>query len=93
MSLFELRLPGCPFCRASSSGDCGNHGPKGTVIKAQEVGDLGAGGEAHWQQPYKCPVCEGRQRVPETTYRAVPLGYPVGDVDCRTCKGEGVLWR
>ena len=46
--------------------------------------------------PHRCPVCEGRQTVPEWFYMVQPGGYPtssgVGTTPCRTCNGTGVLW-
>lgn len=38
--------------------------------------------------PHRCPVCEGRQKVPASTY-----GQPTRNmVDCRSCEGSGIVW-
>jgi hypothetical protein len=46
--------------------------------------------------PHKCPVCNGRQVIPETFYTTQPGGTPVssgcGEVPCRSCGGTGILW-
>lgn len=41
--------------------------------------------------PVKCPICEGKGKVPAGFY---PDESPTvaGWVTCRTCKGSGVLW-
>jgi hypothetical protein len=43
--------------------------------------------------PYRCPVCEGRGRVPVGFYN--PLlqdGNQPTFQDCRSCRGSGVIW-
>lgn len=41
-------------------------------------------------EPYKCPVCNGCGKVEYNFYKdKSELGF---HEECRTCKGEGVLW-
>ena len=42
------------------------------------------------QQPFKCPVCEGRGDVPNGFYYQGP---GTAAHECRTCKGAGIIWR
>lgn len=44
------------------------------------------------QQPHCCPVCEGRQTMPVGFYPGEITSESVAQ-PCRTCKGEGILWR
>jgi hypothetical protein len=53
------------------------------------------------QTPHKCPVCNGRQTVPSGFYgQPVPPGVhvpstsaPMPEETCRSCGGQGILWR
>ena len=40
---------------------------------------------------YKCPVCEGRGGMETTFYTDITYS-PCAFEQCRSCKGEGVLW-
>ena len=43
-------------------------------------------------QPYRCPVCNGRQTVPASLYS--PYGTVLGaEEPCRSCLGTGIVWR
>ena len=42
-------------------------------------------------KPYKCPVCNGRGKMPINFYERTATH--TGDANCRTCNGTGVLWR
>ena len=46
------------------------------------------------KQPYKCPVCGGKGRVPAGFYSCYhdTCITDASDVQCRTCKGEGIIW-
>lgn len=39
--------------------------------------------------PYTCPVCQGKQTVPDGFYDELP---GTGRVVCRSCNGTGILW-
>jgi len=41
--------------------------------------------------PHVCPVCEGRGERPAAFYD--PALADGAAVDCRSCKGSGVVWR
>lgn len=48
--------------------------------------------------PHKCPVCNGRGRVPAGFYEQGVSGerYTLSDLTpetCKSCKGRGVIWR
>lgn len=43
-------------------------------------------------QPYKCPVCEGRGSLPSNFYTRDAGATSTADIQCRSCKGTGVLW-
>ena len=49
------------------------------------------------QQPYKCPVCEGRGVVPQGFYDVLPgfVGSTTSTAPetCKTCGGSGIIWR
>ena len=42
-------------------------------------------------EPFKCPICEGRGSLPNNFYMQGGSGG-TNNVQCRSCKGEGVLW-
>lgn len=47
------------------------------------------------KKPFKCPVCRGSGQVPANLYRDQDCStnrMERGYVDCRTCKGNGVIW-
>lgn len=39
--------------------------------------------------PYRCPVCSGSGKVHRSSIASIASDV----VECRSCKGEGVLWR
>lgn len=43
--------------------------------------------------PHKCPVCEGKGKVPGYFYDTVTVPSPALEpIACRACNGGGVLW-
>jgi hypothetical protein len=44
--------------------------------------------------PYRCPVCEGRGRVPVGFYTPHFVGSTssISPEICRTCSGKGIVW-
>ena len=44
------------------------------------------------QQPYRCPICEGRGLV-RTDFYLVGTRASTAPEKCRSCAGTGVLWR
>lgn len=45
------------------------------------------------QQPYRCPVCEGRGNVPAGFYSRVGASTAANPENCRSCMGAGIIWR
>lgn len=48
------------------------------------------------QNPHKCPICEGHGMVPGGFYTALAGCGSTSNVTaetCRSCDGNGVLWR
>jgi len=45
--------------------------------------------------PYTCPVCCGRGLVPMDFYlsQTGELGSIIGNEQCRSCKGTGIVWN
>jgi len=52
----------------------------------------------HWpfevprQQPYRCPVCEGRGTVESNFYSRATMSSTTDNETCRTCHGAGIIW-
>jgi DnaJ-class molecular chaperone len=46
----------------------------------------------HREQPYCCPVCEGRGSVHAGFYTG-GVSSDTSPVQCRVCSGKGVIWR
>ena len=42
--------------------------------------------------PFKCPVCFGRGQVADWFYEVLTEGISRGPVECRACKGTGIIW-
>ena len=43
------------------------------------------------QVPYECPSCVGTGKVLNTKYNC--MTSDIYEVECRTCNGEGLIWR
>jgi DnaJ-class molecular chaperone len=61
--------------------------------QALTSGDCGKHIVSVAQQPYRCPVCEGRGTVPMNFYSGATIANSTAPEECRTCNGTGVLWR
>ena len=44
-------------------------------------------------QPHRCPVCDGRGSVPAGFYSPANTTGSANPEPCRSCGGQGVLWR
>ena len=52
-------------------------------------GDCGKHNIQYYRQPYRCPVCDGRGFILAGFY-VLPT---INTEQCRSCGGEGVIWR
>jgi DnaJ-class molecular chaperone len=43
-------------------------------------------------RPYRCPVCNGRGTMPADFYAALGTVASTNPVQCKSCKGTGVVW-
>jgi len=44
--------------------------------------------------PHKCPVCNGRGKVPADFYNKwIDGSAHAGEETCRTCQGTGLVWK
>jgi len=50
--------------------------------------------EGKVSEPYRCPVCYGKGVVPQGFYSTgqYPVSTNAGDLTCRACGGQGVIW-
>ncbi len=85
-------IRGCPDCEASTSGNCGKHGTE-EYLRVSYTGEVEAAKARLAETPHRCPVCEGRGTVRGDFYAFQPLGYLIQPITCRTCQGEGIIWR
>lgn len=48
------------------------------------------------QQPYRCPVCNGRGTVALGFYQRIPSPFTSSSTNeqesCRACSGSGIVW-
>jgi len=73
---------GCPECQKLTGG-CARHSSF-TVTVGPEP------------QPYTCPVCSGRGKVPHGFYSEIyftTAGNLFTPERCRSCEGAGVIWK
>lgn len=83
-------------CPASNTSD-------GSHVYGYNTGMCLCGALAPWQAqqpktaPYRCPVCEGKGKVPNGFYTAIGVeSWATSDITpdtCRSCNGTGVVWR
>jgi hypothetical protein len=69
--------------------DVGDDGPDLTIVGPFRPPPLAPLVE----QPYRCPICGGRGFVPVGFYATLTYTTSVTTDPCRSCAGDGVLWR
>ena len=50
-------------------------------------------GSSFQTQPYACPVCNGKQKVPAGFYELSGTISRIHEETCRACNGTGIVWK